>query len=123
MSVSFWNFCVDGRSFQKHYQPMMIAIIIQLLLCPGLYMFLSHLVFSTPLCDSYFSCERLDLNSSLSLWFTKTLWEGVVIEYISTYLTLDYATALANEILADLTLPETSDVLAVCCPLCSCDLL
>lgn len=36
---------------------MMIAIIIQLLLCPGLYMFLSHLVFSTPLRDSYFSCE------------------------------------------------------------------
>ena len=58
MSVSFWNFCVDGRSFQKHYQPMMIAIIIQLLLCPGLYMFLSHLVFSTPLCDSYFSCVQ-----------------------------------------------------------------
>lgn len=42
---------------------MMIAIIIQLLLCPGLYMFLSHLVFSTLLCDSYFSCERLDLKS------------------------------------------------------------
>lgn len=82
---------------------MMIAIIIQLLLCPGLYMFLSHLVFSTLLCDSSFSCERLDLNSSLSLWFTKTSWEGVVIEYISTYLALDYATALAKEILADMT--------------------
>lgn len=49
------------------------------------------------------SVVRLDLNSSLSLWFTKTSWEGVVIEYISTYLTLDYATGLASEILADMT--------------------